>query len=78
MISMMKCWDLFLELIRVAIGRQESLTRCPSAVDWEEMYDIACRQTLVAICFSAIERLPIEQQLYCFRKKSEENLLENP
>lgn len=54
--------NLFLELIRVAIGRQESLTRCPSAVEWEEMYDIAYRQTLVAICFSAIERLPLEQQ----------------
>ena len=72
--------NLFIELVRVAIGRQKTLSRNLSANEWLEMFNIAYRQTLVAVCFSGIERLPQEQippqeilfQWYAITKQTEE------
>ena len=50
--------DIFYELIRVAIGTQDALTRPPSAGEWKVMYDMAKKQSLVGICFAAVQRLP--------------------
>lgn len=76
----MKLNNLFVELVRVAIGRQKSLSRNLSANEWDEMFNIAYRQTLVAVCFSGIERLPQKQrppqevllQWYVITKQTEE------
>ncbi len=54
--------DLFFELIRVALGKQELLSMTPSAQEWEELFALAKEQTLYGICFSGIERLPAEQK----------------
>lgn len=54
--------QLFIELVRVAICIQKELTRTPSEKEWQGIYEIASQQTLVAICFSAIELLPPEQR----------------
>lgn len=59
--------NLFFELIRVAIGTQDKLTRAPSAKEWKALYDIAKKQSLVGICFAAVQRLgssvkPLEQR----------------
>ena len=63
MIFMMKSWtNLFLELIRVAVGRQDALSRGPSEEEWLRIYDMACEQTVDAVCFSGIERLPRGQR----------------
>ena len=48
---------LFFELIRVAIGTQESLTRLPSETEWEELFDLAVKQSLVGVCFSGLHSL---------------------
>ena len=48
---------LFFELIRVAIGTQETLSRPPSADEWGELYAMAKKQSLVGICFAGVQRL---------------------
>lgn len=42
--------SLFFELIRVAIGNAECLSRTPSAKDWQLLYDMAKKQ----VCFAAV------------------------
>ena len=49
--------DIFFELIRVAIGTQESLSRLPSAREWGELYKMAQKQSLVGVCFAGLQRL---------------------
>lgn len=49
--------ELFFELIRVAIGTQESLSRMPSEFEWKALYDMAKKQSLVGICFAGIQGL---------------------
>ena len=51
---------LFFELIRVAIGSQVCLYRTPKVKEWQEMYSMAKKQSLVGICFAAIQRLQEE------------------
>lgn len=50
--------EIFFELIRVAIGTQDTLTRPPSAGEWKQLYDMAKKQSLEGICFAAVQRLP--------------------
>ncbi|MDO4800558.1 MAG: nucleotidyltransferase family protein [Prevotellaceae bacterium] len=50
--------QLFFELIRVVIGIQDTLSRTPSAQEWKQLYDMAKKQSLVGICFAAVQRLP--------------------
>ena len=57
--------DIFFELIRVAIGTQESpstglragLSRLPSEAEWEELFEMAVKQSLVGICFTGMHTL---------------------
>lgn len=49
--------ELFYELIRVAIGTQESLSQLPSEAEWEELFDMAVKQSLVGVCFVGLQRL---------------------
>ncbi len=49
--------NTFFELIRVAIGTQENLSRMPKADEWGELYKMAKKQSLVGICFVALQRL---------------------
>lgn len=48
----------FIELIQVAVGNSQLLSRTPSVDEWEDIYDIAKKQTLIGICFYAIKLLP--------------------
>ena len=48
---------LFFELIRVAIGTQESLSRLPSAREWGELCKMANKQSLIGVCFASLRRL---------------------
>lgn len=54
--------ELFFELIRVAIGTQEMLSRAPSAQEWKVLYDMAKKQSLVGVCFAGVQRLSHENQ----------------
>lgn len=49
--------QLFFELIKVALHRQDSLSHVPSAKEWMELYHIAEKQALLGVCFYAIRRL---------------------
>lgn len=48
---------LFIELIRVAIGTQANLSRCPSEREWDELYKMAEKQSLIGVCFAGLHRL---------------------
>lgn len=48
---------LFYELIRVAIGTQENLSRLPSEHEWGRLYKMAEKQSLIGVCFAGLQRL---------------------
>ena len=49
--------ELFFELIRVAIGTQERLSRVPSKKEWGRMFKMAERQRLLGICFYGVKKI---------------------
>ena len=49
--------QLFFELIRVAIGTQDTLSRPPSTCEWKELYNMAKKQSLVGIGFAGLQKL---------------------
>lgn len=49
--------DLGFEIMQVAQGYREKLSREPTATEWEEMFHFAYEQTLEGVMFSGIERL---------------------
>lgn len=53
---------LFFELLQVALGNREKLSRVPSAQEWYELYVEAERQAITGILLHGIEKLPTEQR----------------
>ena len=49
--------ELFFELIRVAIGMQERLSRVPSKKEWGRLFKMAERQRLLGICFYGVKKV---------------------
>ena len=49
--------QLFFELIRVALGSQDTLSRAPSSKEWKQLYDMSKKQSLVGICFAGLQKL---------------------
>ena len=56
--------NLFFELLQVALGTRDGLSRVPSAVEWGAMYDEAERQAVASLLLSGIERLPAGQHFF--------------
>lgn len=54
---MTKIEKVFFELIQVAIGTQMCLSRTISAKEWMQLYNLAKKQSLVGVCFAALQRL---------------------
>lgn len=54
---MTKIEKVFFELIQVAIGTQKCLSRTISAMEWMQLYNLAKKQSLVGVCFAALQRL---------------------
>lgn len=50
--------QIFFELIQVVLGTRVCLSHTPSADEWGELYALAKKQSLVGICFAAVQRLP--------------------
>ena len=44
--------ELFFELIRVALGNADKLSHIPNPDEWQTLYDMAKKQSLVSICFA--------------------------
>ena len=53
---------LFFELLRSGIGTGSELSVTPTATQWEELFELSKRQTLVGIAFTGIEKLPAAQR----------------
>lgn len=51
----------FFELLQVAVGNRDALSGVPSPEEWEEIYEMAKKQTMVGIAFKGVKRLPQEQ-----------------
>lgn len=49
--------QLFFELLQVAIGTRQSLSKTPSTSEWMELFDMAKKQALTAIVFAGMNRL---------------------
>ena len=49
--------SIFFQLIRVAIGTQDSLSRFPSEAEWEKLFKMAVKQSLVGVCFAGLHTL---------------------
>ena len=58
-IYMNDIYQLFYQLIRVAIGNQVCLSHTPSADEWGELYALAKKQSLVGVCFAGVQKLTI-------------------
>lgn len=54
---------LFFELIRVSIGVDGCLSHTPKATEWQELYAMAKKQSLVGICFAGVQRLQRQSQI---------------
>ena len=52
---------LFFELIQASVDSSYSLTKVPSAQDWQLLYNLAEKQALLGVSFYAIKRLPSDQ-----------------
>lgn len=49
--------ELFFELLRVAVGKQNSLSRVPTEEEWKQLADISTKQFMMGICFAGIQLL---------------------
>lgn len=52
--------NLFFELLQVAIGRRDLLSKVPTADEWSAIYGMSVKQALVGVCFCGVLRLPKE------------------
>lgn len=58
--------ELFFELIQVAFGVRVCLSHSPTAGEWNLIYDIAKKESLVGICFAGVQKLvDSEKEDYC-------------
>ena len=48
---------LSFELIRVTIGRQNSLSRIPSSEEWQALYEISLKHAIAGVTFAGIRKL---------------------
>lgn len=53
--------NLFLELLQVALGTRDCLSRTPSVAEWEELYNASQTQAVVGLMAVGLERLPRKQ-----------------
>ena len=54
-------YKLFFELIKVAICHRDSLSRVPSAAEWNALYSLSVKQAVAGVCFCGVQRLQKEQ-----------------
>lgn len=54
--------ETFFELIQVSLGERLCLSKKPTSEDWCILYEMAEKQSLVGVCFAAIEKLHSQNQ----------------
>lgn len=55
-------YNLFFELLQVSLGSRICLSHSPSTDEWNELYKIAKKQSLVGVCFVGVQRLQSQMQ----------------
>lgn len=55
-------YKLFFELIQVAIGRRDALSRVPSSAEWSALYGLSVKQAVASVCFYGVQRLAVDQR----------------
>lgn len=53
---------MFFELLQVALGNRERLSRVPSFKEWKDIYDESGRQAVTGVLLHGIDKLPVEQR----------------
>jgi len=53
--------QLFLELLNIAIGNSDCLSRIPSESEWSQLFAISKQQAVLGFCYTALSKLPKEQ-----------------
>ncbi len=53
--------ELFVELLQVALGTRERLSRVPNIYEWHSLLEEAEKHAIVAVLLCGLERLPVEQ-----------------
>ena len=54
--------NIFFDLLQVAIGRRDALSRVPSAKDWSVLYGLSVKQAVAGVCFCGVQRLAVDQR----------------
>lgn len=54
--------NMLFELIRVALGHQDMISRMLTAEEWLKVYQVAMKQSVVGICVEGMSKLPKEQK----------------
>lgn len=54
--------EIFFSLIRCGIGKGSSLSQSPTPQQWQELFEMAKKQTLAGIAFAGVEALPANQR----------------
>ena len=52
----------FFHLLQISLGNEHMFPTPPTDDEWQELFDIAVRQTLVGITFHGVQQLPPEQR----------------
>lgn len=55
---------LFFNLLQCGIGKRSCLPSIPNDTEWDRLFDIATKQTLLGITFAGIKQIPQEQRPY--------------
>lgn len=58
----MKSQELFFELLQIALGNRECLSRGLSAKEWEQIYNLSQEQAIFGVMLGGIQRLPQDQR----------------
>jgi len=53
--------ELFFELLQIALGNRECLSRGLSAEEWEQIYNLSQEQAIFGVMLEGIQRLPQDQ-----------------
>ena len=56
--------NLFFEIIQVALGNRNNLSRVPSTEKWMSLNALSVKQTVAGVCFCGVQRLPKEQLVH--------------
>lgn len=59
-----KIENAFFELLRIALGTQEKMTVTLNDAEWKDVAQMAVKQSVLGILFTAVETLPEEQRPY--------------